>query len=110
MSSSLSPLDAWLAGENSAFDSGQLFWDPGFDAERRVVISKLGPYHKLFERPAKLYPAFFSSCLCLTDRRLALDDQHPALWRVLYHDNRAANPFSSNAQVCRKKQGHLAGS
>jgi hypothetical protein len=59
MSSSLSPLDAWLAGENSAFNSGQLFWDPGFDAERRVVISKLGPYHKLFERPENFIPRFF---------------------------------------------------
>ena len=27
MSTSLSPLDAWLSGENAASDSGQLFWD-----------------------------------------------------------------------------------
>ena len=59
MSSSLSPLDAWLSGENTASDFGQLFWDPGFDAERRVVISKLGPYHKLFERPQNFFPRFF---------------------------------------------------
>jgi len=59
MSSSLSPLDAWLTGENTASDSGQLFWDPGFDAERRVVVSKLGPYHKLFERPQNFIPRFF---------------------------------------------------
>lgn len=59
MSSSLSPLDAWLAGENNGFNSGQLFWDPGFDAERRVVISRLGPYHKLFERPENFIPRFF---------------------------------------------------
>ena len=59
MSSNLSPLDAWLAGENSAFDSDQLFWDPGFDAERRVVVSKLGPYYKLFERPQNFFPRFF---------------------------------------------------
>jgi hypothetical protein len=55
----LSPLDAWLTGEIAAVDSGQLFWDPGFDAERRVVISKLGPYHKLFERPQNFIPRFF---------------------------------------------------
>ncbi|MDD5320896.1 MAG: hypothetical protein PHD43_09845 [Methylococcales bacterium] len=59
MSSSLSPLDAWLTGEIATADSGQLFWDPGFDAERRVVISKLGPYHKLFERPQSFIPRFF---------------------------------------------------
>ena len=59
MSSSLSPLDAWLSGEIATVDSGQLFWDPGFDAERRVVVSKLGPYHKLFERPQNYIPRFF---------------------------------------------------
>lgn len=59
MSNSLSPLDAWLSGENNAFNSDQFFWDPGFDAERRVVISRLGPYHKLFERPQNFIPRFF---------------------------------------------------
>ena len=59
MSNNISPLDAWLSGETSGFDSEQLFWDPGFDAERRIVISKLGPYHKLFERPQNFIPRFF---------------------------------------------------
>ncbi|MDD5461048.1 MAG: hypothetical protein PHG00_05375 [Methylococcales bacterium] len=59
MSSNLSPLDAWLTGELVDEDSNELFWDPGFDAERRVVISRLGPYHKLFERPQNFIPRFF---------------------------------------------------
>jgi len=59
MNNSLSPLDAWLSGQNTAFESGQLFWDPGFDAERRVVASSLGPYQKLFERPQNFIPRFF---------------------------------------------------
>ena len=59
MNNSLSPLDAWLTGENNALESSQLFWDPGFDAERRVVISKLGFYHKLFERPQHFIPRFY---------------------------------------------------
>ena len=59
MSSSLSPLDIWLSGENIDSYSGQLFWDPGFDDERRVVVSRLGPYHKLFERPQNFIPRFF---------------------------------------------------
>lgn len=59
MNSSLSPLDAWLTGEITGAGSGQMFWDPGFDAERRVVISSLGPYHKLFERPQNFIPRFF---------------------------------------------------
>jgi hypothetical protein len=34
-------------------------WDPGFDAERCVVFAKLGPYVKLFERPAKFSKRFY---------------------------------------------------
>jgi hypothetical protein len=73
MSSSLSPLDAWLTGEIAAVDSGQTFWDPGFDAERRVVVSRLGPYHKLFERPQHFIPHFFHRVysLPIEDWRLA---------------------------------------
>ncbi len=59
MNKNLSPLDAWLTGEDTGLDLGQLFWDPGFDAERRVVIAKLGPYHQLFERPQNFIPRFF---------------------------------------------------
>ena len=47
MSNNLSPLDAWLTGEHSGVDVDQLFWDPGFDAERRVVVSQFGPYYLL---------------------------------------------------------------
>jgi len=79
MSSSLSPLDAWLAGENSAFDSDQLFWDPGFDPERRVVVSSLGPYHKLFERPQHFIPRFFHRVYALP-----IDDWHLTTKTRLY--------------------------
>ncbi len=79
MSSSLSPLDVWLAGENSAFDPSQPFWDPGFDAERRVVISKLGPYHKLFERPQNFIPRFFHHIYSLP-----IDDWHVTVNTRLY--------------------------
>lgn len=79
MSSSLSPLDAWLSGEINASDSDQLFWDPGFDAERRVVISKLGPYHKLFERPQNFFPRFFHRVY-----PLPIDDWHLTTKTRLY--------------------------
>jgi hypothetical protein len=79
MSTNLSPLDAWLSGENSAFESGQLFWDPGFDAERRVVISKLGPYHKLFERPQNFIPRFFHRVYALP-----IEDWHLTTEAQLY--------------------------
>lgn len=79
MSTNLSPLDAWLSGKNSAFESGQLFWDPGFDAERRVVISKLGPYHKLFERPQNFIPRFFHRVYALP-----IEDWHLTTEAQLY--------------------------
>ncbi len=79
MSTNLSPLDAWLSGENSAFESGQLFWDPGFDAERRVVISKLGPYYKLFERPQNFIPRFFHRVYALP-----IEDWHLTTEAQLY--------------------------
>ena len=79
MSSSLSPLDAWLTGEIAALDSDQQFWDPGFDAERRVVISKLGPYHKLFERPQNFIPRFYHRVY-----PLPIDDWHLTTKTRLY--------------------------
>lgn len=55
-------LDAWVAGD-TAFDifgsPEQGVWDPGFDAERRIVLAKLGPYTKLFLRPATFIPRFY---------------------------------------------------
>jgi hypothetical protein len=60
MSHSESPLDAWLAGFNPDLaDPRQDIWDPGFDGERRVVLSRLGPYRRLFPRPEKFIPRFF---------------------------------------------------
>ena len=59
MSSHLSPLDAWLTGQNSDSDANDTVWNPGFDAERRIVISSFGPYHQLFERPQGFIPRFF---------------------------------------------------
>ena len=79
MSTSLSPLDAWLSGENNAFNSSQLFWDPGFDAERRVVVSKVGFYHKLFERPQNFIPRFFHRVYSLP-----IDDWHLTIKSRLY--------------------------
>lgn len=62
MSSNLSPLDAWLTETNFGFnDTGQDFWDPGFDGESRVVFSQLGPYRKLFPCPPRFIPRFYHS-------------------------------------------------
>mgnify|MGYP003392635967 CR=1 FL=1 len=72
MNTTLSPLDAWLTGGTLSQDAGQTFWDPGFDAERRVVTAKLGPYYRLFERPQYFVPRFFHRVYSLP-----MDD-----WRV----------------------------
>jgi len=59
MSSNNPDLDAWLSGINPLDESSQEFWDPGFDVERKVVFSKLGPYRKLFLCPPKFLPLFY---------------------------------------------------
>lgn len=59
MSNSKSPIDAWLTGLDTAVDQGQAFWDPGFDSERRLIVAKLGPYQKMFERPQRFAPRFY---------------------------------------------------
>ncbi|MGR8999980.1 MAG: hypothetical protein ACU88J_13170, partial [Gammaproteobacteria bacterium] len=79
MNTSLSPLDAWLTGEIAALDSDELFWDPGFDPERRIVIAKLGPYHKLFERPQNFIPRFLHRVY-----PLPIDDWNLAIHTRLY--------------------------
>jgi hypothetical protein len=55
-------LDAWLAGlQPQTFPDPveSEIWDPGFDGESRIVLSKLGPYYKLFEYPAQFFPRFY---------------------------------------------------
>jgi len=74
MTTNLSPLDAWLTGEHNESINNVQFWDPGFDAERRIVVSHLGPFHKLFERPENFIPRFYHRIysLPITDWQLNL--------------------------------------
>ncbi|MGR9115393.1 MAG: hypothetical protein ACU85E_06470 [Gammaproteobacteria bacterium] len=59
MNSNKSPLEQWLA-EISAESAGpNEVWDPGFDAGRQAVIVKLGPYQKIFQRPATFNRRFY---------------------------------------------------
>jgi len=60
-------LEKWLGG--FGFDqeiAGQESWDPGFDAERRIVHSRLGFYNKLFSRPDKFVKRFYHTVYPLT--------------------------------------------
>ena len=74
MTTNLSPLDAWLSGEHNESINNLQFWDPGFDAERRVVVSHLGPFHRLFERPENFIPRFYHRVysLPITDWQLSI--------------------------------------
>jgi hypothetical protein len=60
-------LEKWLTGFD--FDQetiGQESWDPGFEAERRIVHSRLGFYSKLFSRPEKFVKRFYHTIYPLT--------------------------------------------
>ncbi|NOT13575.1 MAG: hypothetical protein HOP23_17400 [Methylococcaceae bacterium] len=59
MSSNDSDIQAWLSGINPLEDLALEVWDPGFDVERKVVQSKLGPYNNLFLCPPKFVPRFY---------------------------------------------------
>jgi hypothetical protein len=51
-------LDNWLAGFDST-DSRPDIWDPGFDGGRRLVLTKLGLFSRVFARPQHFNPLFF---------------------------------------------------
>ena len=53
-------LDEWLTGQDlSGNDAGQEVWDPGFEGDRVVVLSRLGLSSKLFLRPPKFIKRFY---------------------------------------------------
>lgn len=81
MNSDNSLLDKWLAEPSfdMLVDTGQDFWDPGFDGERWVVLSKLGFYYRLFLRPKQFIQRFFH-----TAYPLPIEEWHLNLETLLY--------------------------
>jgi hypothetical protein len=59
MNNNSSPQDAWLNFFNPETDDHLDYWDPGFESERRVVFSKLGPFSKVFICPEHFSPRFY---------------------------------------------------
>jgi hypothetical protein len=61
MSTSNSDLDAWLAGKDLFEQTMQEpeEWVAGFDADRQVVLMRLGPFQRLFLRPQKFSKRFY---------------------------------------------------
>ncbi len=53
-------VEAWLQTPFPGSDSSDRpIWDPGFDPERRIVVSRLGPYYKVFLRPPRFVKRFY---------------------------------------------------
>lgn len=61
MSNANTDLDAWLAGEDLFEQTMQPpeEWVAGFDADRQVVLMKLGPFQRLFLRPPQFSKRFY---------------------------------------------------
>lgn len=61
MTDSNTELDAWLAGED-LFGNSEMrpdTWMASFDADRQLVEARLGPFKRLFLRPAKFSKRFY---------------------------------------------------
>lgn len=54
-----SPLEQWLAEISTESVNLSNTWNPGFEGGRQIVIAKLGPYQKSFQRPAQFTPRFY---------------------------------------------------
>jgi hypothetical protein len=54
-----SPLEQWLAEISAEANSLSDTWDPGFDSGRQIVIAKLGPLQKIYQRPTLFNPRFY---------------------------------------------------
>jgi hypothetical protein len=57
----------WLSGQGLEIDNSfQDTWAPGFDGGRQVVLSRLGPYQKLFQLPEKFTKHFYHTIFPLS--------------------------------------------
>jgi hypothetical protein len=54
-----SPLELWLAEISTEADALSNTWDPGFEGGRQIVIAKLGPFQKSYQRQLQFTPRFY---------------------------------------------------
>ncbi|GAB4278063.1 MAG: hypothetical protein Kow0065_24450 [Methylomicrobium sp.] len=59
MISNKSPLEIWLSDITNEVNITDETWDPGFDGNRQLVITQLGPFRKVFQRPLFFTPRFY---------------------------------------------------
>lgn len=76
-------LDRWLGGGDLLGQSMQLpeQWVAGFDPDRQAVLLKIGPYKKLFLRPAKFTRRFYHQLYPLTI------ESWPHRWQIPLFDD-----------------------
>jgi len=65
MSVEKSPLDQWLAEISAEADLLTTTWDPGFESGRQIVIARLGPFQKTYQRPALFTQRFYHQLFAL---------------------------------------------
>ena len=76
MSDNQALIQAWLRGEHGLVPNDQFVWDPGFDAERCVVVSKLGFHNRVFEKPVNFEPRFYQKVVALPIAQWSLSIDH----------------------------------
>jgi hypothetical protein len=104
-------LDAWLAGtplQLQPTDSVQDLWDPGFDGESRIVLSKIGPYYKLFEYPAKFFPRFYHRVYPLPVEEWLINIHTPLYGGLCTIDARVTIHFQATFKYAERNLDALA--
>lgn len=70
-----SPLEQWLAEISAEANHLGDIWDPGFEGGRQIVIAKLGPLQKTFQRPQQFTPRFYHQTFSLPVDEWRLNSQ-----------------------------------
>lgn len=72
MNKSLSELEHWLQASRSPL-SAEPVWDPGFAADRSIILAKLGVYRRWFAKPEGFRKRFFHKIYPLSIEHWELD-------------------------------------
>lgn len=57
MNNAANELENWLT--SNALTAADSSWEPGFDADRQLILIKIGPFSRLFLRPEKFVKRFY---------------------------------------------------
>jgi len=67
MNNSKTEIDSWLMALSSDNEQGaENVWESGFEVDRQLVLSKFGPYQKIFSRPQNFVKRFYHTVYPLT--------------------------------------------